>query len=596
MRRYFCDVLKKWKTGRKTLQFRVFYYSLGLLVFAIISSSILIYGMSSRIVGDKEGLYEKTVLNQMRGNIERNLDQIEIVGSSIAVNKNVIEYMKKISEGSDTNVADYTQCMNILYSQLFANIDIRTIYMTTNDGKEVYVGTLNQGSIEYEALQNTLNEYGDNPEKRWYYKVFNENQSDAGLFYIYTLKDYYKRDSSIGSLVIIVDPANVKKVVENASNLENRCYLITDECGQNIYVNKNYLMENELLMEKNILDEIPESTYARIKSGQKRYAASSAAIGEVNWKIYSFINEKEYMYDANMIRFIILSIGFCVILACLYLVHRFSLILTRDTNHLVGEMRQIAAGELKVRNDYQYEDDEIGFLKKNFDYMIERISLLIEEIQEKEKMTTQAELRALQYQINPHFLYNTLNTINLLAQMAGQREISETIINLGTLLRTSLDLEKTFIPVKEELAYLDTYVKINNVRYRGRFKLQIQCPDGLKNYMVPKLILQPIVENSIIHGFERKMDDCQISVCVEEKDNDLIIRIYDNGVGMTEEQMEFLNKKTRENPRNINRHIGIINVSMRLQLYYGGSSVIRFENNPSGGLVTCLNIEKMERD
>ena len=200
--------------------------------------------------------------------------------------------------------------------------------------------------------------------------------------------------------------------------------------------------------------------------------------------------------------------------------------------------------------------------------MINKINTLIKEVYQEKIAQKNAELGALQAQINPHFLYNTLDSINWMLIEREEYDISEVIISLGNLMKYSVHGKDSLVPLEEELHYILSYLCIQKNRLEERLTYNIQIPEGMKAYLVPKLILQPLVENAILHGIEPKKEGGRILISGYENETCFFLLVADNGEGIPEEEKERLLDELRFH-KDESESIGVRNVDRRIRLHYG---------------------------
>lgn len=236
-----------------------------------------------------------------------------------------------------------------------------------------------------------------------------------------------------------------------------------------------------------------------------------------------------------------------------------------------------------------YTEDEIGQLCISFNYMTEQIQNLLNKVYHYQLANKQSQLEALQNQINPHFLHNTLEIIRMKALINKDEEVAEMVQTLAKLFRITLDRTTNTVSIKDELEHVKTYLTIQNMRFNNRFKFICNIPDSFLDYSIIKLSFQPLVENSINHGFSKTYDDESITISIEENQDNLYIYISDNGMGINITDMEILknriNHKSKEN-KSLRASIGIVNIADRIQLEYGKNYYLDiYENQPQGTIV-----------
>jgi two-component system sensor histidine kinase YesM len=265
---------------------------------------------------------------------------------------------------------------------------------------------------------------------------------------------------------------------------------------------------------------------------------------------------------AGFVFFILLALAW-------YLSKRF----TSPLNKLEEIMIQSEQGDLSVRMNPRY-DDEIGRLGRHFDRMIEKLVLLMENNKKIEEEKRRDELRILQLQINPHFLYNTFSSIIWLANERQIDEVIDITKSLSLYYRIALSSGYEWISVGDEVLHVRNYINIQQYRYQDEFKFEWELQEGMENYTILKLVLQPLVENAIYHGAKTLSDgSAVIGLRGYLLEDVMIFEISDNGQEMSEEKAEDLNRDLSQNER---RGIGTSNVNNRIRLHYGDSYGLRF--------------------
>lgn len=224
---------------------------------------------------------------------------------------------------------------------------------------------------------------------------------------------------------------------------------------------------------------------------------------------------------------------------------------------------------------YLNRTDEVGILYNEYNSMIEEQEKYIKSEYQNKLITLDSQMKSLEAQINSHFLYNTLESINSIAEIEGIESISTMSLALGNMFRYSIKAKSELVPVEEEISNVQDFVSIQSIRFSNRFHLNLSIPDEIYDYKVLKLILQPLVENALLHGLDRCTSGDTITISAERKENNLILGVHDNGIGMDTVQVALLEKNLAEQPhfkelgRRTTQSIGLKNISSRIELYYG---------------------------
>jgi two-component system, sensor histidine kinase YesM len=250
----------------------------------------------------------------------------------------------------------------------------------------------------------------------------------------------------------------------------------------------------------------------------------------------------------------------------------FSRIISRPIIQLSKHMRTVKLDSVSNAGTI-HRQDEIGFLQSSFYEMMDRNQKLIAQEYYNEIEKRDAQLRALQAQINPHFMYNTLQVIGGIALEKQAQEIYSITLALSDIMRYSLNFSKELVPLREEMVYLNSYLFIQNQRFGNRLHINYSIPDSLFNILIPKLVIQPIIENCLEHGLASKSGEWNITISAEAiNEKDMNITIEDNGVGMTRERLEFIQSELKLGTKKAIRsdsNIGLNNVNSRIGLQYG---------------------------
>jgi two-component system sensor histidine kinase YesM len=257
---------------------------------------------------------------------------------------------------------------------------------------------------------------------------------------------------------------------------------------------------------------------------------------------------------------------------------RFARGITDPIEILNAKMKKVRFGNFEYHEEQDQKPtamDEAGQLHRNFRIMLERINELIKENYQKQLTIKDTEFKALQAQINPHFLYNTLDSINWLARMNGQQHISRMVESLAFLLRSSIRLKAPLIPLKKELEIVRHYITIQQIRFEERLHFVLDIPMELSDYAIPKLSLQPIVENAIHYGLEQMTTPCSISIRARRDGDRLLLTVEDNGPGM---EPSFLQMLERGEVKTRGSGIGLRNIDERIKLLFGSVYGIEIES------------------
>lgn len=264
--------------------------------------------------------------------------------------------------------------------------------------------------------------------------------------------------------------------------------------------------------------------------------------------------------------------------------------ITKPIWMLKEKMLETAEGNLNAYIE-EYHENEFGILERQYNTMLKEIRELLKKSTEDQQNLKKAELKALQSQINPHFLYNTLDSLYWQAVNEGDEGIADDIIALSNLFRLVLGQGRGIISVENEKSLVEQYLHLQKMRFSDNLEYKVEMSDEILERKIPKLILQPFVENAVVHGYEKTGERCLVSVMGWHEDNWLIFKISDDGTGMTETQLKEI-WEVPDEKRYAGQRIGryaIRNVKERLDLMYHSNFVLEIESKQGKG--TCVTIK-----
>jgi len=358
-----------------------------------------------------------------------------------------------------------------------------------------------------------------------------------------------------------------------------------------------------------LLQEHPDEYFFHRNYEGEQFLYLQSELPDLQWSLFGVIPYEGILRKTENIRnififFLLVIIGVIGIVA-------FSLrkVFVRPIWKLQQLMERFQAGEFNVRARFQRKD-EIGQLAESFNIMVDRLENLIQQVYQVKLNESrallyqkQAELQALQAQITPHFLYNTLNSISWFAHRKGVREIQLVTESLSAMLQYTLGNSSKFVTLEEEFHYLKLFDEIIDFRYGGSIQFEYELPDSLKIAMLPRLTLQPFVENALKHGFDDIVsDNKKIRISAREEESDIIISVWDNGAGMTHEGLEKVNYGLSASILNHNelseedeetffsRGMGMSNVHRRLQLWFGEKYGLKVKSELGVGTLITIRI------
>ena len=317
-------------------------------------------------------------------------------------------------------------------------------------------------------------------------------------------------------------------------------------------------------------------------------------LDSTGWRVIgvSYLDEVNATRDRTLSSVLLTTLLCCAGVAVLIAVI-FSQIITKPVKSLIGAMR----GFEEHPENYRYSPApihiaELQLISDSFGQMAWIVQSLMEKTRNEEALLRKTELKALQAQINPHFLYNTLDSIQWMCERGKNENAVRMVGALGKLFRISISRGHELIPIRDELKHVESYLIIQKYRYSDRFEYTFDVDESLGGYLCSKITLQPLVENAIYHGIEPLIDDGEIIISVKPDGDDILMTVSDNGVGMTAEQVEGLLKKERSDSSGI----GIKNVSDRIKIYFGDNYGVKVESEPDVGTKITVRIPRITKE
>ena len=396
---------------------------------------------------------------------------------------------------------------------------------------------------------------------------------------------------SQGVLLIDIRYSSLEQLLENVT-LGNGgyVYLISND-GQIIYHPKAQLIDSGRVQEDHQKAAgYRDGTYEEVFQGEKRYVTDKS-VGYTGWKLVGVTPTRSVSFSGVKTRLFILFVVLLILFLLLVINFYISSKITDPIHELEGSVRKLEDGKLDVPV-YIGGSYEIQHLGRSIANMASQIQVLMQDIVEEHEAKRKREFDTLQSQINPHFLYNTLDIIVWMVENEKKSEAVKVVTALARFFRISLSKGKSIIPVRDELEHVRNYLTIQQMRFKNKFTYQISAREEVLELASLKLMLQPLVENAIYHGMEFMDGDGEILIQAEicESSGHLCFLIQDNGLGMTGEQVEGLFADQSHVPSKRGSGIGVRNVNERIKLYFGEDYGLRIWSEPDEGTKIFIDL------
>lgn len=563
----------------------------------------------------KENVNELITYNlaQTEKNLNTTLNSYMDILYQIYTDDEIIELVKKINAETDSAM-EISLLRDKLSKLTNSKEGIRSIAILSAGGKTAFYDTLTASSLDSSWMNKNF-------EKSEFYRNITSSKGSVLIPTSYASqlgdKKYYLfhiankmvdfndiRKDAIGVIVISID----EDIIYRACNeVDAKKEAKKSVRSVNFIVDKNgYIISfpDKDLIGANISLYDPAGTNGRedeytAAARKISYFDSSSIITNsltsekngwiiVNAVDQSFLFSKVYMTQRLTITFGILALLFSIIII-FYVTRNFS----GSIGKILHAMKTAQEGELSVRVELDDDGDEMSAIAARFNKMIYKINKLVEEVRAATFKQKEAEIRALEAQINPHFLYNTLDAINWMAIEKDEHEISNMLKSLAQILRYSVNKSNSIVKLREEIEWLKQYIYLQQTRFNYSFECFMEVDENVLDFNIHKLLFQPFIENVIIHGFEGINKGGVLDIGIKGWENSIMIVIRDNGKGIDPETVSKLNSPDDKEITAKGSGLGVSNVFNRIKMYYGDSGSWQVESETGKGTTITLKIPKL---
>lgn len=558
--------------------------SLVLVAFSIGGLSILQYAFQQY---NKEIYRQSAQALQVSSNsVEAELKKMERLSYQIATDTYVQSYLKELSN-SDSNYDEFTIGMELrkrLVDIGALNKYVQSIQVYDVADKEFVSGnfSMNLPSDRLKTMkQNATSEEGG---VSW----VSPSEQDPTLIATREIREYLEFSfDTIGFVGVRVDIEEIVHELTNNLEQEETSFLIFDKAGKQIFSNQSQV-ENIYPSQY----DLSEKGYQLVKYNGERYFLTYSEANHLDWTYMILTPYSNLFTVITKTRTAVFITYFVLFLLMIFLGSKFTGSIVNPIESLNRKMKKVQTGDLDYKDTElgtSFSKDEAGQMHENFKLMMKQINDLISENYKKQLLIKESEYQTLQAQVNPHFLYNTLESINWSAKMVGEKKISQMAESLGYVLRASINMKGTLIPLIEEMTIVEHYITIQRYRFEERLVFQQDIPEKYRHILVPKSIIQPIVENSIRYGLQEMIGVCTITVKIEEHGEDILISIKDNGPGMEE---NYINRIMTGDYQPKGTGIGLKNIEERLKILFGENYGLTIESEKGQGTHVMIKVPK----
>ena len=572
-----------------SIRTEIFGATAGLLVLAALAlAAVSIYSMDTTAFETSEEFSGK-IIRQVNQSIDSYISYMDNITSMIANSTDAQAVLFGSSADNGFRVRLGEQFQTILKSRS----DIRNIGIIREDGNYLI-----------NVAVKRVNPYLDLDTQSWYTEALERNggfvltSSHVQALlrgerpWVITLsrgmRNYTGGGGIDGVAFIDLNYSVISELCEQNSIGKRGYVFVIDEEGEIVYHPQQQQLFSELRTEN--IEAIMSADEDAIVVGegdtQKLYTIARSSL--TGWTVVGSTDVSVLLQNSRRSQRFFLVITIVLVVLALLVSGILAGSITRPLQRLQESMARVQEGDFAAAELPAVSGTEIGSLTESFTVMTDRIQELMEQNQREQEEKRKSELRALQSQINPHFLYNTLDSIIWMAEGKKHEEVVLMTSSLARLLRQSITNEDELVTVESELSYARSYLTIQQMRYKDKLSFLVEADSEVLPMRIIRLILQPLIENAIYHGIKYKESPGQILVRAYKEEDQLILLIRDDGVGMDEEVLKHIFDRHKVNYQS--NGVGVYNVQQRIRLYYGQEYGIRYESRPGEGTTARITL------
>ena len=567
------------------------------LLVSIIPALILfasMYLISANLIEGNNQTHANSVLMDIRGNINDTFSLAEDVVLGLAINSNVNTLIEEdeLYVGSQ----DRSNLRDLMESTLKINRNLLNMIYIETPRNTVYAFTIND-NLSPNALRLMGSDHEEQILQRsgalyWFSQKTEDGMAgfpEAQSKYIRCASAIYDASNTrcIGIVSLFIKKTAIRSCLDNQHIDENQMIVLLDQSNRLIISNKDVSAE----LEEAIRTLEPDQSDAPVLLNGTQYLVASVECEKTGWQLLSLTPRRAVIKELNLTWQLLIPL-LVLPFACVALTNFFSNRLLNNMEPMLRTMDEIKDGNLTVRVP-SIGDSTFDLFGTSLNETLDKYEQLLKFSNHQETLLTISRLKVLRGQLSPHFLYNILDGVNWMLLENEQYETSRIITDLGYILRYSINETSDTVPLHEEIEVIRRYLSISQTRFESRLNYTIEVEPELENYRIPRFLLQPIVENAVIHGVEKQATSSMLEVRCYVHGDQTIIDISNDGPGIPDEVKERI-RKSFHNPEVISTHIGLKNVYERIRLYYGSAYGLSMLDMEPRGTIIRLQLPRAE--
>ncbi|WP_019007649.1 cache domain-containing sensor histidine kinase [Cohnella laeviribosi] len=575
--------MKKWFQAYRHMKIRNKLSILVALIVIVTFSFTLLVQQYAFSIYDRQ-LYAKSsqVLNLSSAAIENELKRIEQISYSMVADVQLQKLLRSL-KSTDSDYEAHVLRQNLIDHLLtYSGSEpyLYSIQLIDSRGADLVVGnSFFINSAKKARIMQLAGEAGGGSV--WIFP----DDSDSALISARDIRSFSTTNIDLLYLGTLIIRINLDAIVRKLAVEEGELLILS---GRDVVYPRKPSFDTS-----RIADRLTGRTgYFTETSGGKTLFISHSRSPSTDWTYLNLTPYNQIFERIIFIKKLVVFVFVGIFVLVIFLGIRFSRSLTKPIEDLIGRMKLAEKGNFAEAHVLSADDapmamDEIGLLRRTFRLMVERINTLITENYANRLLIKETEFKALQAQINPHFLYNTLESINWIAKMNKQTQISRMVEALGLLLRNSVSLKEPIVTLAEETEIVRSYITIQKFRFGDRLDFTLDIPERYGQLKIPKLTLQPLLENAIQYALEPSVGGCAIAIRTYETENSLNLTVEDNGPGMPADTLARLRSGEMKSK---GKGIGLLNIDERIKISFGEPFGVQVESRPGHGTRVTIRI------
>ncbi|RCW73199.1 cache domain-containing sensor histidine kinase [Saliterribacillus persicus] len=597
--------MKRWiQINNLPIRYKLISHFLIISIIPIIALGILINWTVERVLEEQVNDNTLQLISKVNETFEFYINNMQSITYLIAFNEDVQNFFQ-IDQAEETMTRNDYDIQQFLRNFTTLSPEVAGILVVNNEGDYI------SNEFYAPASRDLTSEpwYQEAIENKGIFKIIGQ-PSDRKISSLVN----YKNDEVVSVVRAVTDPytqevkgvilidLKLRVIAETLVDVrlgKSGYLMVVDDQGENIYRPDDPLVES---IPREWLEGQKSGTFSKdINEEKLQFIFQESPFS--NWTTIGVFPTEETVFEMREIRFYIVTFVFFLMLFGIPVSYYLSYSLSKPITQLMAFMRKAESGQFHVRYK-EKRDDEIGLLGRSFNKMLSQINDLLRLTERHERQKREAEFRSLQANINPHFLYNTLDTIQWMARKQKANDVAEVVESLAKLFRIGLSKGRDRITLEEEFDHIESYLLIQKTRYREKLVYHLEIEESLKKNYVLKFILQPLVENAIYHGIKERRGIGHIDVTATKKEDHLIIEVKDDGKGMDPKQLahmqlalnEAIERTENQKEDDDKKGYGMLNVQARIILAFGSSYGLTLESKEGEGTTIQIKLPLLKNE